>query len=154
MVSPSGLFLRSSTTHGGIDNIGRRPLLLTGIALNALLLLSVGVAGCFSSMTALYYVGYVMNFAQLFYAPTVGAVSWTISAEASSIKLRAQTQSLAIMTNALVSWTMNFIAPYLINTDNGKSYGPRTMKMHELISLSPQLTWVASLHLCGWPFPS
>ncbi|KAJ5810695.1 uncharacterized protein N7503_002913 [Penicillium pulvis] len=41
-----------------------------------------------------------MNFARPFYAPSVGAVSWTISAETSSIKLRAQTQSLAV-TNAL-----------------------------------------------------
>lgn len=114
--------LLSSVTYPVIHSVGRRPLLLTGIILNALLLLSVGVAGCFSSMAALYYVGYVMNFAQLFYAPTVGAVSWTISAEASSIKLRAQTQSLAIVTNALVSWVMNFVAPYLINTDNGTSY--------------------------------
>jgi hypothetical protein len=82
--------------------------------------MSVGVAGCFTSMAALYYIGYVMNFAQLFYAPTVGAVSWTISAEVSSIKIRARTQSLAIVTNAFVSWVMNFIAPYLINTDQGE----------------------------------
>lgn len=100
--------------------IGRRLLLLTGIVLNALCLMSVGIAGCFTSMAALYYIGYVMNFAQLFYAPTVGAVSWTISAEVSSIKIRARTQSLAIVTNAFVSWVMNFIAPYLINNDQGK----------------------------------
>jgi MFS family permease len=99
---------------------GRRPLLLTGILLNGLCLMSVGVAGCFTSMAALYYIGYVMNFAQLFYAPTVGAVSWTISAEVSSVNVRAKTQSLAIGTNALVSWAMNFVAPYLINTDQGK----------------------------------
>jgi hypothetical protein len=83
--------------------------------------MSVGVAGCFKSMAALYYIGYVMNFAQLLYAPTVGAVSWTISAEVGSVKLRAKTQSLAIGTNAFVSWAMNFIAPYLINTDEGAS---------------------------------
>lgn len=84
--------------------------------------MSVGVAGCFKSMAALYYIGYVMNFAQLFYAPTGGAVSWTISAEVGSVKLRAKTQSLAIGTNAFVSWAMNFIAPYLINTDEGESF--------------------------------
>lgn len=84
--------------------------------------MSVGIAGCFTTMAALYYIGYVMNFAQLFYAPTVGAVSWTISAEVSSVNVRAKTQSLAIGTNALVSWAMNFIAPYLINTDEGESF--------------------------------
>lgn len=93
---------------------------MTGIVLNILCLMSVGVAGCFTSMAALYYVGYVMNFAQIFYAPTVGAVSWTISAEVSSINVRAKTQSLAIGTNAVVSWVLNFIAPYLINNDEGE----------------------------------
>ena len=83
--------------------------------------MSVGIAGCFTTTAAMYYIGYVMNFAQLFYSPTVGAVSWTISAEVSSVKARAKTQSLAIVTNALVSWAMNFIAPYLINTDQGRS---------------------------------
>ncbi|KAJ5107967.1 hypothetical protein N7456_004642 [Penicillium angulare] len=102
-----------------MNYVGRRPLILIGIILNGLCLMSVGIAGCFTTMAAMYYTGYVMNFAQLFYAPTVGAVSWTISAEVSSIKVRAKTQSLAIVTNALVSWAMNFIAPYLINTDQG-----------------------------------
>ncbi|KAJ6018267.1 hypothetical protein N7451_001646 [Penicillium sp. IBT 35674x] len=59
-----------------------------------------------------------MNFTQLFYARAIGAVGWMISAEASSIQLQAQTQSLAIVTNALISWIMNVIMPYLINTDN------------------------------------
>jgi len=64
-----------------------------------------------------------MNFAQLFYAPTVGAVSWTISAETSSVRLRAKTQSLGTITNALASWVMNFITPYLINTDTANLGG-------------------------------
>jgi MFS transporter, SP family, general alpha glucoside:H+ symporter len=68
-------------------------------------------------MSALYFVGYAMNFAQLFYGPTIGAVSWTVSAEVSSVRMRAKTQSLGTVTNALTSWAMNFITPYLINTD-------------------------------------
>lgn len=118
----------SNLTH---ISIGRRPLLLIGIILNAFCLMSVGIAGCFTSMAALYYIGYVMNFAQLFYAPTVGAVSWTISAEVSAIKVRAKTQSLAIVMNAFVSWVMNFIAPYLINTDQGTYFmGPLSPKVY------------------------
>ena len=74
-------------------------------------------------MAALYYIGYVMNFAQLFYAPTVGAVSWTISAETSSVRLRAKTQSLGTITNALSSWAMNFVTPYLINIDTANLGG-------------------------------
>jgi Sugar (and other) transporter. len=119
---------RSSSFHSfvvlriSLFYAGRRPLLLTGILLNGLCLMSVGVPGYFTTMAALYYIGYVMNFAQLFYAPTVGAVSWIISAEVSSVKARAKTQSWAIGTNALVSWAMNFIVPYLINTDEGEFF--------------------------------
>jgi MFS family permease len=130
---------------------GRRPLLLTGILLNGLCLMSVGVAGCFNTMAALYYIGYVMNFAQIFYAPTIGAVSWTISAEVSSVKARAKTQSLAIGTNALVSWAMNFIAPYLINTDEGKSLILAFSVISHTDEQYRQPISEARLRLYGWP---
>lgn len=99
---------------------GRRKLILVGIVLNGLVLMSTGIAGCFTSTAALYFIGYVMNFAQAVYAPTIGAASWVICAEVSSLELRAHTQSLATITNAVTSWILNFITPYLINTDDGK----------------------------------
>ncbi|KAH8645442.1 general substrate transporter [Xylariales sp. PMI_506] len=98
--------------------VGRRPLLIFGIISNLLLLLAIGIAGCFSSSNgALLFIGIMMNIVQLFYAPSVGAVSWSISAEISSAQLRAKTQALCTITNAVVSWLFNFITPYLINTD-------------------------------------
>lgn len=124
-----------------MDFVGRRRLLLTGVILNALLLVSVGVAGCFTSMAALYYIGYVMNFAHLFYAPTVGAVTWTLSAEVSSIQMRARTQSLATISNALVSWAMNFITPYLINTDSANLGGKAAFVWGALSILSFVWVW-------------
>ncbi|KAK9859883.1 maltose permease [Penicillium brevicompactum] len=99
-------------------------------------------AGCFTTTAAMYYIGYVMNFAQLFYSPTVGAVSWTISAEVSSVKARAKTQSLAIVTNALVSWAMNFIAPYLINTDQANLGGKAAFVWMALSFLSLLWAWL------------
>ncbi|KAJ5341508.1 hypothetical protein N7541_010632 [Penicillium brevicompactum] len=125
-----------------MNYIGRRTLLLTGIVLNAFCLMSVGIAGCFTTTAAMYYIGYVMNFAQLFYSPTVGAVSWTISAEVSSVKARAKTQSLAIVTNALVSWAMNFIAPYLINTDQANLGGKAAFVWMALSFLSLLWAWL------------
>ncbi|KAJ6188608.1 hypothetical protein N7519_003516 [Penicillium mononematosum] len=135
-----------------MNYIGRRPLLLTGIAINGLCLMSVGVAGCFTTMAALYYIGYVMNFAQIFYAPTVGAVTWTISAEVSSSKLRAKTQSLAIFTNALVSWAMNFIAPYLINNDEANLGGKAAFVWVALCVVSLVWAWFEVPELKGRTF--
>ncbi|KAJ6111554.1 hypothetical protein N7523_007615 [Penicillium sp. IBT 18751x] len=135
-----------------MNYVGRRPLLLTGIILNALCLMSVGIAGCFTTMAAIYYIGYVMNFAQLFYAPTVGAVSWTISAEVSSVKFRAKTQSLAIVTNAFVSWVMNFVAPYLINTDQADLGGKAAFVWMALSFLSLFWAWFEVPELKGRAF--
>ncbi|KAJ5929910.1 hypothetical protein N7466_005403 [Penicillium verhagenii] len=132
-----------------MNYIGRRPLLLTGIVLNALCLMSVGVAGCFTTLAALYYIGFVMNFVQLFYAPTVGAVSWAISAEVSSVRLRVKTQSLAIMTNALVSWAMNFVAPYLINTDEANLGGKAAFVWMALSLVSLAWAWLEVPELKG-----
>lgn len=107
-----------------MDYVGRRTLLLVGIVINGLLLMAVGIAGSVpASSGALFFIGFAMNFAQLFYAPTVGAVTWTVSAETSSTRMRAKTQGLATVTNAVVSWIMNFVTPYLINSDEANLGG-------------------------------
>ncbi|TDZ37011.1 MFS transporter fmqE [Colletotrichum spinosum] len=98
--------------------IGRRTLLLVGTVLNFALLVTVGISGCFTSSAALYIIGYLMSFAQIVYAPTVGATTWVICAEASSQRLRARTQGVAMFSNAIISWAMGFVTPYLINTDS------------------------------------
>ncbi|KAM0287400.1 hypothetical protein ACHAQH_000350 [Verticillium albo-atrum] len=106
-----------------MDHVGRRTLLLAGVVINGLLLMAVGVAGAVGGMASLYFIAFAMNFAQLFYAPTVGAITWAISAEVSSTRMRAKTQSLATMTNAISSWIMGFITPYLINNDQANLGG-------------------------------
>ncbi|KAL6233335.1 major facilitator superfamily domain-containing protein [Aspergillus navahoensis] len=98
--------------------IGRRPMLFTGTLINLAILLTVGIAGLFSAQrAAMLYIAIMINFVQLVYAPTIGAVSWSISGEISSVALRAKTQSLCTLTNALANWLFNFITPYLINSD-------------------------------------
>lgn len=75
--------------------IGRRPVLFMGTLINLAVLLSVGIAGVFSAeRAAMLYIAIMINFVQLIYAPTIGAVSWSISGEISSVALRARTQSL------------------------------------------------------------
>ncbi|KAJ3957694.1 hypothetical protein N0V92_005713 [Colletotrichum tropicale] len=102
-----------------LNYVGRRTLLLVGTILNFMLLMTVGIAGCFTSSASLYIIGYLMSFAQIVYAPTIGATTWAVSAEASSQRLRARTQGVAMFSNAIISWAMGFVTPYLINTDSG-----------------------------------
>ncbi|RAO65093.1 uncharacterized protein BHQ10_001105 [Talaromyces amestolkiae] len=97
---------------------GRRQILLVGTVINFTILTTLGIAGFYSSnKSASLYVAIVLNFIQLIHAPSVSAVSWAISGEVSSVVLRAKTQSLCTIMNALVTWVFNFITPYLINTD-------------------------------------
>jgi SP family general alpha glucoside:H+ symporter-like MFS transporter len=101
----------------------RRPIILLGIVLNFALLVAIGAAGCFSGSKALLFIGIAVNLANLFYAPTIGATTWAVSAEISSPKLRQKTQSLCTSTNALTSWVFSFITPYLINNDEANLGG-------------------------------
>ncbi|KAH6991430.1 general substrate transporter [Ilyonectria sp. MPI-CAGE-AT-0026] len=127
---------------GIMSYVGRRKLILVGIVLNGLVLMSTGIAGCFTSTAALYFIGYVMNFAQAVYAPTIGAASWVICAEVSSLELRAHTQSLATITNAVTSWILNFITPYLINTDDANLGGKAAFVWVGLCLLCLIWAWV------------
>ncbi|KAH9234746.1 hypothetical protein K456DRAFT_1948701 [Colletotrichum gloeosporioides 23] len=114
-----GLAMFGSIVSWFIQNyVGRRTLLLIGTVLNFILLMTVGIAGCFTSSTSLYIIEYLMSFAQIVYAPTIGATTWAVSAEASSQRLRARTQGVAMFSNAIISWAMGFVTPYLINTDS------------------------------------
>lgn len=65
---------------------------------------------------------YTMNFAIGVHAPTIGAVCWSICSEISSLELRSHTQGLAMVANAVVSWSLSFSTPYLINTDQGELF--------------------------------
>jgi SP family general alpha glucoside:H+ symporter-like MFS transporter len=94
----------------------RRPIILVGVVLNFLLLVTIGIAGCFNSSTSLVFIGVAINLKNLFYAPNIGATSWAVSAEISTPKLRQKTR-LFTCVNSIASWAFSFVTPYLINND-------------------------------------
>ncbi|KAJ5242446.1 uncharacterized protein N7469_000773 [Penicillium citrinum] len=81
-----------------------------------------------------------MNFAIGLHAPTIGAVCWSICSEISSLELRSQTQGLAMVANAIVSWSLSFATPYLINTDQANLGGKAAFVWLGLCLLS--FTWI------------
>ncbi|KAL3455810.1 general substrate transporter [Aspergillus heterothallicus] len=122
--------------------IGRRPMLFTGTLINLAILLTVGIAGIFSThKSAMLYIAIIINFIQLIYAPTIGAVSWSISGEISSVTLRAKTQSLCTLTNAISNWLFNFITPYLINNDQANLGGKAAFVWAALTALAAVWVW-------------
>ncbi|KAL4733484.1 hypothetical protein BDV11DRAFT_175653 [Aspergillus similis] len=134
--------------------IGRRPMLFTGTLINLAILLAVGVAGVFSTRkAAMLYIANMINFVQLIYAPTIGAVSWSISGEISSVALRAKSQSLYTLTNAVTNWLFNFITPYLINSGQADLGDNAAVVWAALTSIAAVWVWfeVPETRICRLP---
>lgn len=53
------------------------------------------------------------------------SIGWVITAEVSSYRLRAKTQSIGVISNAATTWLFTFTVPYMYNTDSG-NLGART----------------------------
>lgn len=122
---------------------GRRSMLFNGTLINLVVLLSVGIAGIFSNdhKSAMLYIAIVVNFIQLIYASTIGAVSWSLSGEMSSTALRAKTQGLCTLTNAAANWVFSFVTPYLINTDQANLGGKAAFIWAGLTAISAVWVW-------------
>ncbi|KAF2222564.1 hypothetical protein BDZ85DRAFT_313551 [Elsinoe ampelina] len=56
---------------------------------------------------------------------TLTSISYVITAELSSYRLRSKSQAIAIMSNAITTWLFNFVVPYMYNVDSG-NLGART----------------------------
>lgn len=56
---------------------------------------------------------------------TMTSIGWVITAEVSSYRLRAKTQSIGVISNAATTWLFTFTVPYMYNADSG-NLGART----------------------------
>jgi hypothetical protein len=52
-------------------------------------------------------------------AVTLVSTSWAITGEISSYRLRAKTQGIAVISNALSTWVFTFTVAYIYNVDAG-----------------------------------
>ena len=126
-----------------LSRFGRVPLLLTGLGLSTVFWTTMGIAGCFSGITV-WYVSHplylhilsrmrennwlvirnrwtaAMNWAVIAVCG-VGAwpASYAVSAEASSLRLRAKTQGLGWFMNCLANGVFGVVLPYIFNPDKG-----------------------------------
>ncbi|KAM0747022.1 sugar transporter [Meredithblackwellia eburnea MCA 4105] len=95
---------------------GRRTLYLGGVAFQCLMLLAIGIAAAVSSKAASFWVQatFLMLIAGC-YGFTVGPLTFTIVAEASSVKLRTQTCALARASNYAMTVAFGYISAYSLN---------------------------------------
>lgn len=99
-----------------VTRVGRRTLYLRGVVFQTVLLLIIGIAAAASKSSASFWVQ--ATFLMLIYASyglTVGPITFTIVAEVSSIKLRAQTCAIARAAYYAIAVPMGYIASYSLN---------------------------------------
>lgn len=99
-----------------LNKFGRRSIYVTGYAILTTLLLVIGILASPKQVGALKWVQSAVTICWVAtYASTIGPLAFTISAEMSATRLRAQSIALARNAYNLVSLVSNVVEPYLIN---------------------------------------
>ncbi|PMD60991.1 general substrate transporter [Hyaloscypha bicolor E] len=113
------MLLSNFTAFVAIEKAGRRALLVPGIIALTLILLVMGICGCFTTSPALWIIIVCIFLWAIAYQLTIGAVGFAIGAEVSSPPLRSKVQGLVGVTQGVVGWVVGFVSPYMINPDAG-----------------------------------
>lgn len=110
----------SIITLWAMARVGRRTIVLFGIALAAVLFFAMGVAASLptQSSSSLWCVAVTLQMVWLSIGPANGP-ALAIAAEVSSIKLRAKTLAIGFFFNYFWSTIWNVVVPYMFN----KGYG-------------------------------
>ncbi|KAH6669194.1 general substrate transporter [Plectosphaerella plurivora] len=100
-----------------VPRFGRRSLILISLGLDNLAWLSMGIAACFTSAAAQWYVGVALLLFGFFNSLGVASAVPVIGTELSSVRLRSRSASLGFGAQSITSWVFMFFTPYLYNTD-------------------------------------
>ncbi|KAJ5525545.1 hypothetical protein N7494_012195 [Penicillium frequentans] len=106
-----------------MNRVGRRTILLYATSVITVLWSVIGIAGCFSSSTAFWFVGCAIVVTNFVYGMGVGSTYPVIAAEMSTLRLRAKTQSLGFTVQFVLSWAFQFSVPYMYSTADGNLGG-------------------------------
>lgn len=103
------------------DRLGRRPLYLIGVGGNAVGMAVVGGLGYAEADNkgAIWALAVLMNLLITWQLFTCFMISFSMSPEISSYKLRQPTQSISIIVQAFTTWLFAFCTPYMYNVGAG-----------------------------------
>lgn len=97
-------------------HVGRRTMYISGVVFQMTMLMAIGIAASVSKSSASLWVQSTMLLLIVFsYGLTIGPTTFTIVAELSSVKLRAQTCALARASYYLVSVGTQYVNSYALN---------------------------------------
>ncbi|KAL1651650.1 hypothetical protein SLS61_005312 [Didymella pomorum] len=108
-----------------MEKFGRRSIWLAGVTINIVVMAIIGGLYYSHAKASLWAVAILMNVLIAWQLLTMTSIGWVITAEVSSYRLRAKTQSIGVISNAATTWLFTFTVPYMYNTDSG-NLGART----------------------------
>ncbi|KAH8714660.1 general substrate transporter [Ilyonectria robusta] len=108
-----------------LEKVGRRGLFLSGPLVSAVLLFVIGGLYYVSGIGAVWSIAVMMNLLIAWGVVSFLSAGWALTAELSTYRLRAKTQSIAVVSNAIFQWVFSFITPYIYNID-AANLGART----------------------------
>ncbi|PLN82372.1 MFS general substrate transporter [Aspergillus taichungensis] len=102
-----------------LSRFGRVPLLLTGLGIATVLWTAMGIAGCFSGIVTVWWTAAMIWAVIGVCGSGAWPASYAVSAEASSLRLRAKTQGLGWLMNCFANGVFGIVLPYIFNPDEG-----------------------------------
>lgn len=114
----------SILTLWAMARIGRRPIVLSGIGLAAVLFFIMGIAASVpkQSSASLWCVAITLQMVWLSIGPANGP-ALAVAAEVSSVRLRAKTLAIGFFFNYFYSTIWNIVVPYMFNPTEGNLGG-------------------------------
>lgn len=114
----------SILTLWAMARVGRRPIVLSGIALAAVLFFIMGISASVptQSSASLWCVAITLQMVWLNIGPANGP-ALAVAAEVSSVRLRAKTLAIGFLLNYFYSTVWNFVVPYMFDPTEGNLGG-------------------------------
>ncbi|KAK9852440.1 hypothetical protein MYU51_008209 [Penicillium brevicompactum] len=125
-----------------MSRFGRRPLMLSTLAVTTVIWLSMGIAGCWSGKIVIWYTAACMMAVVVVCGLGAWPASYAVSGETSSLRLRAKTQGIGVLCYMLSNVVFNLILPYIYNTDAGDLKGKTGFVYAGLCLATFVITWL------------
>ncbi|KAL2829441.1 maltose permease [Aspergillus cavernicola] len=106
-----------------LNSFGRRKTFLAGMAILTALLLLIGIMDVVPTAAAKWVQASCTVLYAFVYFMSIGAISFVLLGEVSTILLRAKTAALATATQAVFGIVMNVAVPYMVNPDEANMKG-------------------------------
>ncbi|KAF9877076.1 hypothetical protein CkaCkLH20_05342 [Colletotrichum karsti] len=100
-----------------VPRFGRRTMILFSIVLDILSWAAMGIAACFSTSAAQWFVGVALLLFGFFNSFGVASAVPVIVSEISCVRLRSKSAGIGLAAQSIGAWIFSFFTPYMYNPD-------------------------------------